>query len=180
MPLKAIQSEMITRFMGLLMDAGLSDKYRKTVYNLLNLLFDLAYMQDFIVKSPIRARLHRPKVVRREKPTFPMEKLREFLEALPEPWRAPIAVVMLTGMRQGELLGLRWKNVDFERRLLRLTHVVYRGQLQEGLKTRSEHQVGLSDPLLHILSRQRERSPFSAETDFVFCREDGSLSIQIT
>ena len=88
MPLKAIQSEMITRFMGLLMDAGLSDKYRKTVYNLLNLLFDLAYMQDFIVKSPIRARLHRPKVVRREKPTFPMEKLREFLEALPEPWRA--------------------------------------------------------------------------------------------
>ena len=104
--LKVIRPEMVSEFMGRLIDADLSDKYRKNIYTLLTLLFDLALTHDFISRSPIRPRLHRPKVERKEKPVFPMEKVRAFFDVLPEPWRFPIAVLMLTGIRQGELLGL--------------------------------------------------------------------------
>ena len=60
-------------------------------------------------------------------------------------------------MRQGELLGLRWMDMDFEAKLIRKTHVVYKGKLIEGLKqTRRtgkprKHTVGMSPLVEQIL-----------------------------
>src|SRR5262245_53295157 len=35
-------------------------------------------------------------------------------------------MLLLTGLRQGELLGLRWMDIDFTSKLTRKSHVVYR------------------------------------------------------
>jgi len=43
-------------------------------------------------------------------------ELRAALEAAPEWMRAPLALATFTGMRRGELLGLRWMDVDMEGR----------------------------------------------------------------
>jgi integrase len=43
-------------------------------------------------------------------------ELKASLEAAPEWMRAPIALAAFTGMRRGELLGLRWMDVDVEGR----------------------------------------------------------------
>ena len=140
-------AQTVSEFMASLRKAKLSDKYQKNIYSLLTLIFDIAVTLDLLQVSPLRPKLHRPRVERKEKSTFPFEKLRAFFEALPEFWRAPVAVLMMTGMRQGELLGLRWKNLDFKSGMITLTHVVYRGQLMKGLKTQKRAHAGdVADP----------------------------------
>jgi integrase len=76
-------------------------------------------------------------------------------------------------MRQGELLGLRWSNINFEQKAITKTHVVYRGELQVGLKTTSKHVIGMSPLMEHILTTHKEYSSFTTPEDYVFCRADG-------
>ncbi|MFZ0747389.1 MAG: site-specific integrase, partial [Terracidiphilus sp.] len=54
-----------------------------------------------------------------EKPRFlTPNELRATLEAAPEWMRAPIALAAATGMRRGELLALRWLDIDFGLKLI--------------------------------------------------------------
>jgi integrase len=71
-------------------------------------------------------------------------------------------------------LGLRWQDIDFEKRTLMVTHSLWRGQLLEPKTESSRVSVYLSDPLFDALVEHRERSVYSRPDDFVFCREDGS------
>ncbi len=56
-------------------------------------------------------------------------ELRAFLDAAPEWMRPPIALAAFTGMRRGELLRLRWRDVDLEGRRLYL-HETKNGALR--------------------------------------------------
>lgn len=50
-----------------------------------------------------------------------------FADALREPVRSFTLLLVLTGLRVGELLALRWGNVDLKARLLRAVETVYDG-----------------------------------------------------
>jgi len=47
-------------------------------------------------------------------------ELKAVLQAAPEWMRAPVGLAAATGMRRGELLKLRWKDIDRERRIAHL------------------------------------------------------------
>ena len=55
------------------------------------------------------------------------EQIKQLLTALPEPSKSVATLLVLTGLRIGELLALRWKNVDLDARTLRITETVYDG-----------------------------------------------------
>jgi integrase len=191
--LAKITPDVITGFMKILSeakpsrakaeDAGtLSDKYQKNLYNLLMQLFELAATYDLIQKNPVRPMLHRPSVEKLEKPLLPREKVRDLFLALPEAWRPSVLTLLLTGMRQGELLGLRWQDIDFAGKLIYKRNVMYRGELLAGLKNTKkktdgkprEHKVAMPPLLMHVLQEHQERTLYKESTHYVFCREDGS------
>src|SRR5262249_37781232 len=111
--LNTITKAIVSDFFSKLREEGLSEQYQKNIYGLLSKLFEVAVAFDLVQVSPVNAMLHRPQVMHGEKQTLPVEKVREFFEALQDGWRIPLAVLLLTGMRQGELLGLRWQDIDF-------------------------------------------------------------------
>lgn len=179
--LAKVTPETITAFMTGLADAKLADKYQKNIYNFTMLLFELAKTYDLIQRNPVRPLLHRPSVERTEKMTMPREKVRDFFLALPVTWRTPVLTLLLTGMRQGELLGLRWQDIDFAGKVIHKRNVVFRGKLLVGLKNTKkaetkprEHHVNINPLLLRVLEERKSETPFPGDTDFVFCREDGS------
>lgn len=76
------------------------------------------------------------------------------------------ATAVYTGMRQGELAGLRWNEVDFEKRLIIVAHS-WNGPPKNG----EERPVPIVDALLPILSAWRLRSRGA----FVFPGPDGGM-----
>jgi integrase len=86
-----------------------------------------------------------------------------------------------TGMREGELLGLKWGDVDTKRGVLRVQRSlsVVGGQMHEReAKARSARTVPLSQVAAAALEQQRRRwrevcGREPGPDDYVFVREDG-------
>ena len=51
-------------------------------------------------------------VDKREKITLTPEQVRALLGELEEPYRTTVLLAVLSGLRRGEIFGLRWKYVD--------------------------------------------------------------------
>ena len=71
------------------------------------------------------------------------------------------ATALYTGMRQGELLGLRWPDVDLEAGTLRVRQAVQKidnaWQFVEPKSANGRRTVPLCEPALEVLRRQREQ-----------------------
>jgi integrase len=83
-------------------------------------------------------------------------------------WRAMVVTALNTGMRQGELLALRWEDVDLVAGRLVVRRTDWRGVIgsPKGGKPR---EVPLNSVVARALKTHRHlRGPL------VFCREDGS------
>jgi integrase len=88
----------------------------------------LAVEWELIQANPAD-RVHLPRLPEgRTRYLSPME-LKSVLEAAPDWMRAPIALAVFTGMRRGELLSLRWKDVDLTGRRIYL-HETKNGSLR--------------------------------------------------
>ena len=64
---------------------------------------------------------------------------------------------MFTGLRIGELLALRWRDVDLEQKVLRVTQTVYEGHFDEPKTQRSKRSVPLGAKSIEILSARKPR-----------------------
>ena len=77
-----------------------------------------------------------------------------------------------TGLRQGELLGLRWDCVDFVSGMIqvRRNYTDRQEKIPKGKKVRS---VPMMPDVIDLLGKLKERDNFTADTDLVFCNEAG-------
>ncbi len=95
------------------------------------------------------------------RPLSPDEARRFLAEAHGHPLEALFTLAVTTGMRQGELLGLRWRDVDWptRRAFVRYTLVRLHGHwwLGEPKTARSERSIELTDATLDVLRAHRDR-----------------------
>jgi integrase len=101
---------------------GLSPRTRRHIHRILRSALSRAVEQQVLARNPADAFKKRlPKVERREMTTLSSEQSARLLEAIRHTtvyW--PVLLALSTGMRRGEVLALRWKNVDLERGSLRV------------------------------------------------------------
>lgn len=82
-------------------------------------------------------------------------------------WTTMILVALRTGLRHGELLGLRWEDVDLVAGKLHVRQAIVRG-IAGTPKSGRSREVPLSDQALTALKRHRH-----LRGELVFCRSDG-------
>jgi len=103
-------------------DGGLSASTRRYIHTILKSALGRAVEQQVLVRNPADAFKRRlPKIERKEIVTLTAEESRHLLESLKDTrtyW--PVMLALATGMRRGEILALRWKNVDLDRGVLRV------------------------------------------------------------
>lgn len=77
-----------------------------------------------------------------------------------------------TGLRTGELIGLRWASVDIARRTLLIRESVVRGERRSSTKTSTARTVILNSRAFEALQRQRALTQMHGDTVFLNPQKD--------
>lgn len=103
------------------------------------------------------------------------QELARLLAATPEgPGRLLLGFLADTGLRIGEALVLRWRNLDLPAQRVRVESRIYRGREAPPKSHYGRRAVPLSAGLAAELRRHRLASPHSGEDDHVFASAAGT------
>lgn len=80
----------------------------------------------------------------------------------------------MTGLRQGELLALRWRDIDFAGQRVHVRRAYsHAARAEKAPKSGKVRSVPLVDELIAPLDRLSRREHFTGEDDLVFCQATG-------
>jgi len=130
-----------------------------------------------------------PRIPEREMQALNVEQAQKLLAAAEgSRLEALLTLAVATGMREGELLALRWHDISFERKFLQVCRTVRRipgrGHVENEPKTpRSRRKIVLTPFLLQVLTQQRARQEEARlaagakweEHDLVFATTSGKF-----
>ncbi|MEY8388867.1 site-specific integrase [Oscillospiraceae bacterium 38-13] len=147
--------------------AGLSGKSNslqaKVLMNLRS-IFDVAIENGLIAKPPVSKTLKPAGNATEEKETLTADDCQLLLERVKNARARTFLLIGLhTGMRRGEILGLQWKDIDFEAKVIHVRHnaVVKEGEtrVSEDLKTKAaKRNLPLSEELEAWLAQRKKTS----------------------
>ncbi len=174
MQLRLINRGMVQAFLSQKLAQGLSSASVRHLRTMLGTVLGAAEMAELIPSNPVRKTRVPRHVPVRPRAVIAPEKIRELLEALPEPTRSLAWLLVLTGLRIGELLALRWRNVDLDQRVLRVTESVYDGVFDTPKTQRSRRSVPLGTKAIEILSARKPAAANPNPDAFVFATRVGT------
>ncbi len=141
------------------------------VLGVLKQIMSEAFKQEKILKYPF-ADYGKVKEPKRPDHFMSAEEIEKFLEANkndPHYWL--FVTAMNTGMRRGELAGLLWDRVDFEKGFIHITRLRDRNGLADRTKTRnSQRRIPMSDVVRQALTEIKNRN---WHPEYVFCTSYG-------
>lgn len=97
----------------------------------------------FEFPSPVRD-IKSLKVPRSDVDPFTLQEVQRFLGAVREDFRAYYTVRFFSGMRTGEIDGLKWKYVDFDRRQILVRESLVMGQMDYTKNDHSQREIVMS------------------------------------
>lgn len=146
-------------------------------YSTLGYIFSFALNKEFITKNPME-KVTCPKKPRNKVDALSPDQAREFfslLETCPLDFRCMLSLLITTGIRRGELMGLQWGDIDFKRSLLsvnrNVTYTPASGIVVDTPKTEcSVRQIPLM-PFVHgTLKALYELTPH-CQNDYLFPKD---------
>ena len=127
----------VPRLQLFLNEQSTAGKTASTVHQIAKVLsaaLTRAMKEELITRNVVRL-VDLPSYTRREVVPWSMQEARDFLNAASDdPLLPAFALALLYGLRRGEVLGLRWQDVDLEANILRIRQQLQRrdGRLHVG------------------------------------------------
>jgi integrase len=171
-PLDRIDRDDVERFIT----RARSNHAPKSVQNYLGVLhgiFDFAIRRGWASANPVK-QAERPRRTDSTEVRFlSMAELEALLRATPDDdlgrvEHALYLAAATTGMRQGEAVALRWRDVDWQARRIRVRRNYVRGEFGTPKSKRSSRAVPLIDRLAGELDRLSQAAAFGDDDDLVF------------
>jgi integrase len=163
MPIKDINTRVIDTFFAELRKNGryprkkteheekenkdLSESYLHIIFSLLNQAFKKAVAWGLIKTNPMEnaQKISVKNNKSKKNKAWTKEEVNIFLEAASKKGLvAPFLVDVVTGIRRGELLGLKWEDIDFKNKTITVNGTLYRRK-GEGLKYKQKTKTDSSD-----------------------------------
>lgn len=173
-PLDKLTPAHVEAMLRQLADDGLSERTVHHVRAVLRAALARA-MRHGLVSRNVAALAEPPRVKHREVASLDPEQVKTLLAAIKGHRHETLfTLAVASGMRQGELLGLRWSDLDLEGGTLTVRHSLQRGELVETKTSQSRRTIPLPRVALSALREHRlalmQQRLFSA---YVFSDIDG-------
>ena len=152
---------------------GLSAKTVRNINQVISSAMDMAVRHKLILSNPTEG-CELPKVEHREMKTLPAEQLGAFLREAKESGVYELYYMDLaTGLRRGELLGLKWEDIDLQNGIIHVRRQVARvdGEVKEmPLKTKNSYRnISISQDAVAMLTEMEAHR----SSDYVFPSSTG-------
>jgi integrase len=185
-PLREITPRVITGLLNSMRESGQGIRSQQQARALLSITLAHAENLEYIPSNPVR-KVRNPKGSERNFSPLSLDEVKRLLQTYKGTYLcARLHLALLCGLRQGEALGLQWKNVDLENGTLEILTQI---QIVDGksafvpLKTeRSNRTVILTQETINVLREHRHliqkwglpANPNGLDWDLVFPKKDGS------
>lgn len=120
--------------------------------------------------SPV-ANLKPLKIRKSDVQPFSLAEVETLLATVRADYRDYLLVRFFTGMRSGEVDGLKWKYVDFERRLILVREAFVLGEDEYTKTDGSQRDIQMSTPVFEAMKQQEGSTRKLSE--YVFCNKEG-------
>jgi integrase len=158
-PLSKLEPEDVQRMLTRLGRGSLSTTTVRYAYAVLRIALGRALKSGKVVRN-VATLVDPPATGKRELRPLSAEQVRNFLDSIEGSRQEPLYVVAIAlGLRQGELLGLRWQDVDLDAGTLTVRHTLRVGtdELAEPKTERSRRTLRLSPDVAAILRSHKAR-----------------------
>lgn len=115
-------------------------------------------------------RLRPLKVPKSDVDPFTLEQTQMIIGSVRKDYRHYMVTRFFTGMRSGEIHGLKWKYVDFDRRLILVRETIVGGEEEYTKTDSSQRDIVMSQPVYEALRAQRKATD---AFEYVFCNRAG-------
>jgi integrase len=102
---------------------------------------------------------------------FTLEQVQQMLATVRADWRNYFTVRFFTGMRTGEAHGLKWKYVDFDKRLILIRETFVLGEDEYTKTDSSQRDIQMTQVVFEAL--QAQHAATGSLSDYVFCNKEG-------
>lgn len=103
---------------------------------------------------------------------FSLSEVETILHTVREDYRNYYLVRFYTGMRTGEIDGLKWEYVDFERREILVRETLIAGETEYTKTDGSQREIPMFGPVYDALKEQRTAT--GRLSKYVFCNREGN------
>lgn len=153
LPISDITTADITKYLHRIARQGFSKKTVKNHKIVVSRIMHFATVECYIKHNPARdAELPRNLAEKKRKAAPPSEEA-AIKSAKDDPWMLPYFALM-TGMRRGEILGLKWSDIDLDRNIINVQRSVWYDGSQPYIKN-TKTEAG--QRLIPILAPLKER-----------------------
>lgn len=111
------------------------------------------------------------RVKRTDVEPFSLDEVKKIIDTVRADFKQYFTVRFFTGMRTGEVHGLKWKYVDFDRRLILVRETVVAGEETDTKTMYSQRDIQMSQLVFDALKEQEKST--RQVSPFVFCNRDG-------
>jgi integrase len=188
--LSRLRPQHVQQMEGAMLSGGLSPKYVRNCHGVLHRALDRAVQWHQLALNPADG-VDLPQRQSREMTALSPDQARTVLAVMAaDPLRALWTLMLTTGLRQGELLALRWRDVDLEAgrlavvansvRLTRRTRLLLGVTSSEPLRgepktARSRRVVEMPSLAVEALQRHRQDCRVISLNGHIFTRPDGRV-----
>lgn len=174
----AIKTADVESYVAAMKSKGRSTKTIANHLNFLHGLFAFAMRRGWAHSNPVAA-IERPRALEADPDIrfLDREEIEDLLAAVPDDRlgmveRPLYLTATMGGLRQGELIALRWCDVDWKAKVIRVRRNYTRGRFGTPKSRRSSRAVPMPDRIARALNVLHKGSSYTADADLVFCHPD--------
>jgi integrase len=160
--LKTLKLDDLENLYRSISNSGLSSATIRYVHSVLRRALNHAMVRGLVLRN-VAEGASLPRLDRKEREILTPEEVKRFLKAASgDPLEALYVIAVTCGLRQGELLGLRWEDVDLEAGTLKVRRQLQRSRDGSGMisiptKNKKDRVVRLCNDAIKSLKAHKER-----------------------